>query len=535
VLKTLPVAVDAQFSSRKREHDPVCLPGTRTDLLHDIYKWVDDETSQSIFWLSGMAGTGKSTIAQTMAASYDAKGALGASFFFSRGGGDVGHADKFVTTIAFQLANTIPNLKREICDVISKHSDITSQSSLREQWQDLVINPLSKLDVKDSQSKYALVIDALDECEDQNDVQIIVQFLAEAQSLRDIQLRVFLTSRPEVPIQYGFNQLHKDEYQDFILHSIEPSIVDRDISAFIRNRLGLIRQRYQLQADWPEERAITSLVQSSDGLFIWAATACRFIEQDSQLAESRLTLLVNKSSGASEPTRKLDEIYTTVLTNSVRGEYDEEETLRLRKLFRQIVGPIAISQEPLSIYSLARLLKRDIESLKQTLSKLYSVLYIPETESSPIRLLHPSFRDFLLNPTRCLDLQFYIDEKVVHHDMYGNCLQILSEELRRDICNLQRPGASVTELSRSDLNNYIQPYMQYACRFWVYHCKRSNIDVDGSSNVEKFLQVHFLHWLEALGWIGCASEAVAMVHTLDSGFLVSFNSLTIITPANLQE
>ncbi|KAF1816850.1 hypothetical protein P152DRAFT_510201 [Eremomyces bilateralis CBS 781.70] len=455
--KTLPISVDAPFSTRKREHEPTCLAGTRTDLLHAIYNWVDGETSQSIFWLSGLAGTGKSTIAQTVAATYSAKKALGASFFFSRGGGDVRHAEKFVTTVAFQLANIIPGLKRKICDAISERSDIATQS-LRDQWQDLVLVPLSNLDDRDCRSRYALVIDALDECEDQNDIQIILQLLAEVRSLKVVQLRVLLTSRPEVPIRYGFNQIHKDEHQDFVLHGIEPSIVDRDISIFLRNKLGLIRRKYQLQADWSEESAITFLVRSSDGLFIWAATACRFIEQGGQLAQGRLSLLLHEASRTIEPAHKLDEIYTTVLTNSIRGEYDKEETLRLRELFRQVVGPIIISPEPLSVLNLVRLLGKDVKTLNRTLSNLHSVLDVPEAESSTVRLLHPSFRDFLLNRKRCSNFQFYIDDKLVHH-------------------------------------------------------------TDDYHNVENFLRKHFLHWLEALALLGRVSDAVVMVHMLDSGFL----------------
>jgi hypothetical protein len=90
VLENLPIAVDAPFSAYQRQHDPLCLPNTRTDLLQEIYNWVGGRDKRCIFWLSGLAGTGKSTIARTVAGRcHDAK-QLGASFFFSRGGGDTG-------------------------------------------------------------------------------------------------------------------------------------------------------------------------------------------------------------------------------------------------------------------------------------------------------------------------------------------------------------------------------------------------------------------------------------------------------------
>src|SRR5579862_2828960 len=110
VLSTLPTAADAPFNAYQRRHDPTCLPDTRVDLLRDIYSWADGQDERCIFWLNGLAGTGKSTIARTVARRCLDQKRLGASFFFSRGGGDVGHAGKFVTSIAWQLASSVSSL-----------------------------------------------------------------------------------------------------------------------------------------------------------------------------------------------------------------------------------------------------------------------------------------------------------------------------------------------------------------------------------------------------------------------------------------
>jgi hypothetical protein len=92
-----------------------------------------------------MAGTGKSTIAHTVARAYFEQGRLAASFFFSRGGGDVGNASKFVATIAVQLAVHILPVQRHIRNVLTERSIVTSLS-LTDQWRQLVLGPLSKLD-----------------------------------------------------------------------------------------------------------------------------------------------------------------------------------------------------------------------------------------------------------------------------------------------------------------------------------------------------------------------------------------------------
>jgi hypothetical protein len=146
------------------------------------------------------------------------------------------------------------------------------------------------LDGSHCHSSYILVVDALDECDGDNNIRIILQLLAEARSLRRVRLRVFLTSRSEIPIRYGFNQIPDTERHDFVLHSISPSIVDHDISIFLEYNLGLIGQEDEQGPGWPGLEVIRRLVESASGLFIWVATACRFI-RDGLSPDERLCTL----------------------------------------------------------------------------------------------------------------------------------------------------------------------------------------------------------------------------------------------------
>jgi hypothetical protein len=81
-LSKLPVAAAAAFNSHQSELDAQCHPDTRVDLLRDIYNWAEGVDGKCIFWLKGMAGTGKSTISRTVAKAFADQGRLGASFFF---------------------------------------------------------------------------------------------------------------------------------------------------------------------------------------------------------------------------------------------------------------------------------------------------------------------------------------------------------------------------------------------------------------------------------------------------------------------
>ncbi|KFY86474.1 hypothetical protein V500_07603 [Pseudogymnoascus sp. VKM F-4518 (FW-2643)] len=83
----------------------------------------DGQNERCIFWLNGLAGTGKSTVSLTVARRYNEQKRLGASFFFSKGDGDVSHAVKFFTTsLAVQLGRTIPSLQKQIYDAITERN-----------------------------------------------------------------------------------------------------------------------------------------------------------------------------------------------------------------------------------------------------------------------------------------------------------------------------------------------------------------------------------------------------------------------------
>ena len=110
-----------------------------------------------------MAGTGKSTVARTVARKHHAQTRLGASFFFSRGGGQAGNARSFVTTIAFQLTRTSAALKRRILNAVNENRDI-AERALTEQWKLLILEPLKSAREESHQQPLLIVIDALDEC-----------------------------------------------------------------------------------------------------------------------------------------------------------------------------------------------------------------------------------------------------------------------------------------------------------------------------------------------------------------------------------
>jgi hypothetical protein len=520
VLQHLPYAVDASFNSYAKQDPSTCLPNTRVGLLQEIYNWVDSEDERCIFWLNGLAGTGKSTIAQTVARRYFEQKRLRASFFFSRGGGAVGHAGKFFTSIAVQLAYNAPSFRRYISEAAEEQTDIANHS-LRDQWRQLILRPLSRLDKRLSPPSYLLIVDALDECDNEDHIRTILQLLAEARSLTPVRLRVFLTSRPEIPIRHGISAIPQAEHQDFVLHSIQPTIVNHDISLFLEYNLAKVGQEWTLGANWPGEEVLRQLVLYACGLFIWAATACRFIREGRRFARKRLdTILEGSSSAVTAPEKHLNEIYLAVLKHSISSEYSDEEKKEVFDTLKYTLGSIVVLLLPLSTSSLSRLLRLPKEDVDRTFEDLYAIIDIPENPTHLLRLHHPSFRDFLLNKDRCGE--FWVDEKEAHQLLTTNCIQLMSWILKKNICEMHAPSSQASQVESSRIEECLPPEVQYACLYWVQHLQRGGSQIGDSGEAHRFLQAHLLHWLEALGWMGKASEGIQAILSLEAYVPVSY-------------
>jgi hypothetical protein len=486
--------------------------GTRIDILSQIQDWGKGDGDKCILWLNGMAGTGKSTIARTVARRFHGNGCLGASFFFSRGQEDRADATKFFTTLARQLTDALPDLKRHVCDAITKDSAI-GRKSLTDQWKQLILHPLLMLEERLLLSVVlVVVIDALDECEGDGDIQEILRLLIQVRHPKLIRMRIFITSRPETPIRLGFHNMPEIVHHDLMLHSISRSVIEHDITLFLRYELGQIKRNRSIEGDWPGEENIQKLIHKADRLFIYAATVCRFIG-GSLYPENRLSEMLQVSSASPSSTKELDGMYMRILEYSIAAGCDEDKQ-DLARLFKRIVGSIVILFDSLPSAALTKLLAVSSTEVNRTLELLHSVLDVSHDEISPIQLFHHSFRDFLLDEARCPDPQFRIDEIAAHNDLFVHCLKLMSEHLRKDMCSLRFPGALTSEVEKSKVEKCLPLDIQYACRYWVSHLQRGNVVLHDIGQVYTFLKAHFLHWLEALSLIGKMSEGVHMATEL---------------------
>ncbi|KAL1855814.1 hypothetical protein VTK73DRAFT_8464 [Phialemonium thermophilum] len=498
------VAYNSARSAAKRR----CCPDTRVDVLRQIREWADDPDGKPVFLLQGMAGTGKSTICRTICDELSDEGRLGASFFFDREN-DSGRQGKcFTTTIAAQLVGKLPVLSHAMRVAMDAHSDLVLNDNKRQQFEKLVVHPLRQTCTlnPDRPRPVLVAIDALDECVSDGDIDDILWCLSEAADVVGSPLRFFVTSRPEVAVRHGFGEGKlRSKYLSVSLQEAEENVTRTDISTFLRERFREMKDRFEdLPEQWPEEEDFQCLLSLTCPLFIAAETACLFIENPRNPgggpANRLRNILDSKTKGHVSP---LHRIYLFVLNQLLLGVSEPEEALQEVK---EILGPVVLLLEPPSIKLIAALLGRPESSIHSKLSFLHSIIDVPASSSLPVRLLHNSFRDFLIGPGK--EHPFQVDEAEVHRHLGQQCLTFLDRRLQENIYHFDSPVAGDPELidyesllpraRHSRKRRELDEVVEYASLFWAAHSQKGRGKMQDGGPEHIFLKGHFLHWIELL-------------------------------------
>ncbi|KAK6525997.1 hypothetical protein TWF281_011038 [Arthrobotrys megalospora] len=525
-LAKIMVADGATFTSYRKDHglETECLPNTRVEVLAEVAQWVAGPKDKRIFWLCGMAGTGKSTISRSVARSLLNSNQLGASFFFKRGEGMRGSAVRFFGTIASDLRRRIPELGPLIASAVAADTDICRRG-LSLQFTQLVLNPLEELEktAKSPSGPIVIVVDALDECDGEDDVKLLLDLLSRVDSLA-IDMRVFITSRPETPIQHGWNEISRHiDGRKFILHEIKDSTIKRDISIFLKDEFRKIQElrRREVKEGWPGDDRIESLAEMAIPLFISAATMCRFVKDPMHPAEDRLDAILRYKG--SRLASKMDRTYRPILDH-LSVDIGDRDGKAFVQSYQQVVGTIILLKWPLSRESLSQLVGRTESKLFCVLDHFTSVINIPDEQDHPIQIFHLSFRDFLLDP-QMKNHWFWLDEKEIHKFIAKCCIKVMSRELKQDLCELRRPGTRRSEISPDIISKAISPSLRYASQNWVQHFIDGEDTIYDEDRIEvcEFLKNYFLHWLEALSLLGLCGEAIYQIRELEPVVQISKN------------
>ena len=418
---------------------------------------------------------------------------LGAFFFFNR---DIPQRNfsTLIRTLAYQLAAFDPRFRDAILLAVKNYNNIAMMPLVFQFETLLSANALKS--VKWSGSPIVFIIDALHECGTEADRKILMQALLRGLSILPSFMRIMVFSRPEPDIQHA---LGSHVYLRPYPLDIDSAINKGDVLEFIRHRLEEIRKKCGHLGDhWPGNDKITSLANRAGGLFIWASTVCLYIEDG--YPSQRLSVLVNKqpARNSSEPFAQLDSLYKTGLQSA--GLWNDP---LLRSDCRDMLGVILCARVPLSCSAIDSLLAlpQDTSSWV-SVSRLRCVLHVGEAEQ--IRILHPSFHDYLSE--RCRDWPWSIDLKRHNKELALRCIKLLDKELRENICGMTLPYLG-RKYSLSEA-------ISYACKFWIDHiCLVSDVTDDIVDQIYAFLEKH-LHWMEAMAILKSHDHTVQSIPNL---------------------
>lgn len=471
-----------------------CTANTRKVILSDVNHWSDDSCAEKVFWLDGMAGTGKTTIAYTLSEALQSRGQLAASFFCTRTSPECRDAKRIVPTIAYQLARHSTPFRWALSQALEKNPDAGSLNILA-QFDQLLKDPLAE--VHDKMAKnMVVVIDALDECDDNNIIVRVLDMLFRFAA--NLPVKFFVTSRPEPAIREKMMSQPQGSRLIMHLHEIEQSIVQADIELYLQEELASMS---------PSSGQINQLVGFAGNLFIYAATAVRYIcPNDIDIdSDERLGIMLSVDANSEKKFEHINVLYSTILDAALNNTKLEPQERNRRKL---VLWTAVCAREPISTKTLAVL--AGLENEKQAaraLQPLRSVLYVSE-HNSLVTTLHASFSDYMFSQER--SGEFFCDQKICNQLVARRCFEIMKGQLRFNICELESSfifDENVSDL-KSRLEKNISHELFYACQYWANHLKLAGMSNGLITMLEEFLSQHLLFWMEVMSLNKCMVTGV---------------------------
>ncbi|CUA71833.1 Apoptotic protease-activating factor 1 [Rhizoctonia solani] len=472
----------AQATELKRGE---CTPGTRIDVLAHMNDWasMSGPNAGSVYWLNGMAGTGKTTIAYSLCIELASNHQLVASFFCSRLLPECRDVQQIIPSIAYQLAQYSLPFRAALFKVLEQDPDVHTRMPSA-QFQSLISIPL--LEAQNTlPPNLVVVIDALDECENKDSTRLILNILLS--NALDHPIKFFVCSRPEPEIREMMVKLGGSKDSQLVLHELDTDVVRADIEKYIKAALARID---------PTSDVIEKLVADAGVLFIYAATAVRYISDKNFGCnpKDRLQTVLNLNSsapGMKQRNKPIDRLYGAILRAALEDEaIDEFERRDMIRLLHTIIT----AQAPLTIGALCSMLKLDNDRVRSAIRPLWSVLHVTG-KNELVTTLHASFPDYMFDTER--SGVYHCDKKAQHAALARLCLDCIDATSPRfNICSLESsfvPDKDVVDLNER-IRQAISLELLYACRYWG---------------------THFLVWLEVMNLTGHIQSSMDVIKMAD--------------------
>lgn len=491
--------------------DRIRIERTKGGLLNDSFRWILDDPEfqrwrsdhqSRLLWIKGDAGKGKTMLmigiinelSRQVAGSRQSSPSGILSYFLCQGTDSrLNNATAILRGIIYLLVVQQPFLishLRKKYDTIGRRlfEDTTAFYSLCEVFQQMLHDPRL--------TTAYLLVDALDECE--LGLSEFLDLIAWTASTKSVPVKWIISSRNRDDIE---QQLGIDDSHIRLSLELNAANISRAIDIYIDykvSQLVSLRHNEALQ-----EQVRDQMRRKSDGTFLWVALV---------FEELRGVFRKNLSRVLEGIPKGLTPLYDRMVKQI---QQLEEEHLQLCVLALSTSTLAFRPLHMLEIHTLAGLQEElpDLADLERIINMCSSFLTI---RKDYIYFIHQSAKDYLTATASAII--FPAGRGLVHRDIFLRSLEAMSKTLRRDIYNLQDPGAVITD-SKPD-SNPLTP-IEYSCVFWFDHlCEVDSqifdysSELSGTGRLFSFLKKHYLHWLESLSLMREVSSGVLTIRKL---------------------
>lgn len=451
-----------------------------------------------VFWLNGPPGTGKSSIAKTIAENSEHDLTLAASFFFTR--------DKKVTapkhvfpTIAYQiLSNNIVQHTR--FPKLNDNGQIHDKPSLPIQANELLKCPL-ELPFNDPSRRPAPMIVVIDTADgitdekDKHDIWLVLSLIAFLGSFlttgKYIPLRFFVTSAPEDNIENCFKGIPSEH--TYRQHTLTLDGAQADVYVFLQDRMK----------GYLSDSQIEKFAAQSGGLFVHAAVVARFFTSTGgRTTAQRLAALEQNPSVLLKRDTPLDRLYSQVL--QIPDYLDPDKSTRL------LVHRIILLHAPLPSSAIERLFRLFDNECQGALETLRSVFHLED--GKPVDTYHASFRAYILSQEH--DPRYIVNPPVIHADIVQFCLQLITES--------KGENSSIVQVG---IIKGKKDALHYACCYWQLHLAEAFFNPYLAEALAEFGNKALYFWLEAYIYLKDAGDAILSLQSVREWMVSAFPSL----------
>ncbi|KAJ6612376.1 WD40-repeat-containing domain protein [Mycena sp. CBHHK59/15] len=505
-LKYVPARYNAENTAER------CMDGTRVDLIHDILAQLagPPNLSSRVVMLCGPAGSGKSTVAKTIASRLaEERGLLAASFFFSRDYAERKEIRFLASTLACQLADYNEDFRRLLVKLLQNDRERLLSADPHLQFKKLFVELLAQM--PPSPTSWVICLDALDEC-GKDRGQVLLRWLSDNIHEIPVHVRFLLTGRPDVPSYLKLSPLLSLMHK-WSIDEIDSDTVNSDIRQYVIRSLD--GHTWAAREDWTvQDHDAEEITSRASGLFIFAATAVRYIRAGlpQEQPQSSVDFLLRGT-----PLNDLYDLYHRVIDEAVPFPVDDR-TRKYRERSKRVLGTILHLVEPLGVQSLAGLLDMNVEELRRTLLPLSAVVRVPEATGEAIKIIHLSFREFMTSGVQGTRPDLLCGTEDQQCSVVFDTLRVMQKDLKFNICDL--PTSYLRNVDIADLKGrkekYIPAHLAYSCCFWADHLASTRYNPELAQVTGEFLFGRFLFWLEVLSFletVGYAPRALSKLIT----------------------